>query len=362
MRVTIIDRYILKQLIFPFVMGMAGFTILLSIDPLVDAMQYIINQKIDYRIVWSWFFNRLPSDMVYTFPMAMLFAALMTIGRLSKDSELTAIKAGGISVYRISYPVLFFALLVSIGALIFNEKIVPYTNRKAKFLKEKKILKITKSQTIEKALLRIPPDKIIYGGIVNPKIGKIFKVLLVFLKKGQISRILIARSAAYNFKTRLWTFKDGRFYLIDDKDSRLKSRFRMMVLKLNITPAKFKRKEKRPREMSMKELRKYIEECAAIGSENLLPLKVDFYLKTSIPFASFIFAFIGIAMGLRPNRGGAFIGFGTSIIVIFVYYVIMSFGRSYGRAGVLPPAAAAWIQNVVFAIVGIYYIYKADES
>ncbi|NCB47111.1 LptF/LptG family permease, partial [bacterium] len=145
----ILDKYIFSQLIPPFFFGFFLFVTIIAIDPIMQAMQNVVNENISYEVVWRWFYNRLPQDMIYTFPMSVLLANLLVFGRMSKDSETTAMRAGGINFFRIMVPVLAFAALVTIISFFFNEKIVPQANENARKIRRNEINRIIEPETTE---------------------------------------------------------------------------------------------------------------------------------------------------------------------------------------------------------------------
>ena len=356
----IIDRYMLKQLFFPYIFGMMGFMVILSINPLVEAMFFVINRNLPALSVMKWFLYRLPQDMGYTFPMAMLFSALMIFSRMSKDSEVVAFKSGGVSIYRMMTPVLIFALFVSIFALLFSEFVAPLATERAQKLKHREFLKINEPRYKEKVLVKDSATRILFMGKIDVNGGTVDRFMLMEVDQTKpymlVRRIAAARAF---YEHGVWRLADTVEYEYDESGwATVVSRVSYRTVKLNHVIEDFRKVEKKTDEMSMRELKAYINMCNRTGTKRTIPLLVDFYLKGSIPFASFIFAILGTAMGLRHIRGGAFIGFGISTVVVFVYYVAMSFARSYGRVEILPPLAAAWLHNIIFGFVGFYFVSR----
>jgi len=113
--------------------------------------------------------------------------------------------------------------------------------------------------------------------------------------------------------------------------------------------------------MSYNELKGRIEAYERTQFMDTTEMRVGLAMKTSLPFASFFFAIIGASFGLTNNRSGAFIGFGVSILIIFIYYVMMSLFTALGKSGFLPPMLAAWAQNIIFAFVGFYIVKNIND-
>ncbi len=360
MKITILDRYIFKKLFVPFIGGMCGFLIILSIDPMVNSMQYMINNKIAPFMVFKWFIYKLPENILYTFPMSVLLSTLLVFSDLSRNSEITAIKAGGINLYRLMLPTMVFAFIVSLCALLFNEKVTPIAYKRQKVIKEQYILKIPPSRIKENIFLKDSADTLLFVGRAYIDDQELRRIAFIKLKNGLLNEIIFCkRGKKIDGK---WIFYTGYVYEYIDGKERFKNTFRKKHLTIEHKLSEMKIENKRPKEMSIKQLRSYIEKLKKNALTKTTPFEVELYLKTAIPFASFIFGFIGIAMGLRPNRGGAFIGFGMSLLVVFIYYVCLSIFRSYGKGELFHPLIAGWFPNIIFCFIGIYFIHKANQQ
>ena len=159
-----------------------------------------------------------------------------------------------------------------------------------------------------------------------------------------------------------WVLWDGIVYRYDnDLKGEVVEEFKRKVVSLKEKPEDFKKEDTRYGEMSMRQLRYWIKYHYEKGFQDVTKLLVEFYMKTSIPFACFIFGVIGAALGTGHTKGGAFIGFGISVIIIFIYYVLLSISRSYGKNGVIPPLVAAWLQNIIFIIAAFYLMLKVKD-
>ncbi|PKK92265.1 MAG: hypothetical protein CVV64_02300 [Candidatus Wallbacteria bacterium HGW-Wallbacteria-1] len=357
----LIDRYILKQLLKPFFFGMFGFILIISIDPMVDSMKYVINNGVSAGIVLKWFLYRLPQDMVYTFPMAMLLSSLLCFGAMSGNSEIIAIKASGISAYRLVFPVMIFSLGASLACLAFSEIVIPPTNKESDRIRKEDILQIRTHPIKENIFTKTGHDSLMCAQRINLKDKTMRNVMIIHLGTDRKpARRIVAKSAV--FKNESWTFYDVSVYRFDKGGaSSLVKTYPEKQLKVYEKPEQFEDDQRKPKHMSMKLLRQKIAELSKSGSEPTIPYLVEYYLKSSIPFSTFVFAIIGVAMGFKPARTGAFVGFGISLLVIFAYYVAMSFCRSYGRMGFLPPPVAGWLQNFLFLAVGLWLLSKVDR-
>lgn len=356
----ILDRYIFVQLIAPFFFGFFLFVTIIAIDPIMTAMQNAVNENVPFEVVWRWFYNRLPQDMIYTFPMSVLLANLMVFGRMSKDSETTALKAGGTNFFRTMFPVVMFAVLVTAVSFVFNETVVPKANANARRIKKVEINKAVEPETTENAILRTSDGSFAYARRVYERRQFMEQVLLEYYdSEGVLKKRVSAPKATWDGNA--WTMENAVEQIYENNE--LASPTAIVRLKLDIKegPKDFARESKRPVEMSYKELKARIEAYERSQFMDTTEMRVGLAMKTSLPFAAVFFAIIGASYGLQNNRGGTFIGFGVSIFVIFVYYILMSTFLALGRAGYLPPMLAAWGQNIVFGFIGFMTVKRIND-
>lgn len=362
-----IDRYIMRELFWPYIFGMLGFLVVIAIDPMISAMKNVINKQIDIAVVVKWFLFSLTHDMIFTFPMAMLLSSLLLFGRLSKDSEIVAMKAGGIGFGRLVMPVVFFAFLSTVAAFLFGEFVMPYTTSRARDIQKNDILKLLPVRGAENVYIKDTDQRTIYAGKVIHFPGEEVAVRLEdvviseYDPKTQLPlRRILAKGGA--FMNKQWNFWDGMAYEYDrELNGVLVEEFKSKPIALKERPDDFKKEETRFGEMSLRDLRKRISYHYEKGFHDVVGLLVEFYMKTSIPFACFIFGILGAALGTGNSKTGAFIGFGVSVIIIFIYYVLLSISKSYGKNGVIPPLLAAWLQNLVFLAVALYAVHKVRD-
>ena len=361
-RIKILDLYIIKELIGPFIFGMLGFMVVISIDPMIYAMKNIINSSergVEALAVLKWFCYSLATDMIFTFPMATLLATLIVFGRLSKDSELTAMKAGGLSFTRLCYPVMWFAMFATVTAFFFGEFVVPHAVKRSQMIKRTQILKLLPIMGQENIYLKDSPDRTVYVERAD-NVNNILTNIIISNYDHDTSLLktrVMAKTARHIDGG--WIFSDGVLYDFDkDGNGNKIEEFAQKKIFINQKPKDFKRDEQTHQEMSMRDLAVKIRYAYDHGLSDVVGLLVEFYLKTSIPFSCFIFALIGAALGTSNTRSGGFISFGISMLIIFIYYVIFSIARSFGKNGMLSPIMAAWIQNIIFLAAGLLLIKR----
>ncbi|MFZ2960723.1 MAG: LptF/LptG family permease [Candidatus Ozemobacteraceae bacterium] len=354
-----VDKYIFMQLVGPFFFGFFMFVTVIAIDPLMFALQSIVNDNVSVTTVVRWFIYRLPQDMIFTFPMSVLLSTLLVFGRMSKDSETIALKAGGINFFRLLLPVLTFALLVTVFSFCFNELVVPHANKRAQEIRHREIMRIVEPEASENAIMRVSDGGFAYARKVFESSGTIERMLIEYYDNG----LLVKRYSAAGAR---WTGTNWELDAVIEQryhEGRVMESSATPLLRLPLvreTPADFARQSKKPNEMSYRELSDRIETYDRTQFVDTTELKVELAMKTSLPLASMFFALIGASFGLTSYRSGAFIGFGVSIVIIFVYYVIMSFATAMGKSGLIPVFWGAHLQNIIFAIAGLIIVRRVN--
>ena len=360
----ILDRYILNELAGSFFFGIMAFTIIfIAGDLLFQAANLIIEKGVSLMVVARLFVYRLPEVILLTVPMSSLLSTLLTFGRLSVNSEIVAIQAAGISFRRVLRPVLGISAVLAMLSLIGNETIVPFSNRASENLMKYEILQERPSVLKERVFLKDEQNgelkRVLYLGKLRPREGLMSDILVQEFDAGKLRRISTAVRGTW--RSGEWWVEQGEVFEVADAGKvNLLFRFDRQRLLLNLSPEQLEKASRRPAEMSSIELLAHINILKAQGA-NLLPLWVLFHLKLSVPWSAMILAVLGASIGVRtPRRGGSGIGFGLCIIIVFAYYVVMSFSRALGETGNIPPLLAAWLPNVTFLLLGALFVRKAD--
>ncbi len=353
----IIDRYVLKNIFLPFIAGFLGFLALLSIQPLVKALTYVFRDKIAYSVAFEWFYCKITDGMFYSFPMAVLLGTLIGFSNLSKNSEIIAIISGGINFYRLLYPVFIFSIIVSLISFYFEDEVVPKALEKVVKLERTKIRGYLESTYTYNVLLRDGKDSILYVRKIDTANGKAWDFVIFYLKKERLVKKIAAFEAEYK-GSKIWELKNClvTYYNSSQKVGKTNKHYDVLKVKLNSQPFDFKRATRKLRHMSREEILEIIRFRTKRGLGGIRKLLTEYHLKLALPFATFLFALIGSSVGVFFKRGGAAVGFGLSILVVFAYYIIVSIFKSLGSEGVIWPFAAAWGGNVVTLIFAIYLL------
>ncbi len=357
---TILDRYIFKELLGPFIFGIAAFTCILAGS---SVLFYLVGDAIKYGIplmqVIQLFIYKLPSVVVFTFPMSMLLATILAFGRLSSDLEILALRAGGVGFYRIVVSVFAMGFLVSGLTVLFNEAVVPQATYSGQLLMHQYTEK--KDPTIKQHInLTEYDEKGLPRRIVNVREvmkGKLQGVTLAEYEHGYLIRVMSAASGAW-VPTGGWNFYNGVMHHFSEQNPFQVTviQFQKEYIDIPIDP-QAQTHEKAPEEMNSQELKQRIAFQERTGEDPIQNL-MKFHMKFSVPFASLIFAILGAAVGVRPHRSSSALGLGISLVIILIYYILLSVGMGLGIGHVIPPLIAAWFPNLIIGTAGLVLLRR----
>lgn len=366
MRIRILDKYIFREVLKSFLFGICAFSaVFIGSGTLFNIAKFITDYGASLTSVAKVFVLSMPAVVIWTFPMSMLLASLLTFGRLSSNSEITAMKSCGISFSRIAMPAIIMGLIVSVVAMAWNEYVVPWANTAYKNVLYYEIEGNTAMMTQEHIILKEINDgkmhRLVYARLYNADTQTMQSLTMQdFDENGKVAHVENAEYAEWN--GREWTMHNGMIYDITEDESKAEHtmRFNTQVLPISVNPKQIVREQKKPEEMTMKELREQID-IMKTQYVNTGKLEAELYQRVTVPLASLIFALIGVPLGLQPTRNSSSAGFAMSIIIIFIYYALMTMGNALARGNVLNPLLAVWIPNIVGLIAGCYLIKKASK-
>ena len=365
---SVMNRYIISELILPFLFGMGIFTSLgLSIGAVFELVRKVTESGLPIGIAIEILILKMPEFIVLAFPMSILLATLMAYSRLSSDSELIALRSIGISVYRLIVPAIAFSLLIVGITFIFNNFIAPAANHQAK---------ITLNQALNQTKPSFKERNIIYpeyqnildaDGEKKNIMTRLFyaeefdgtrmkNLTILDRSQKQANQIITASSAEWNMAENVWDFYDGTIYLIGaDSSYRNVIHFQHQQLALPKTAFDLAKKNRKADEMNIFEAIEYLK-IIELGSDEkeIRKLKVRIQEKIALPFVCLVFALIGAAIGAKPQNSGKATGFGICIGLIFSYYLMTFIFSSLGIGGIISPFMAAWLPNFVgFGLAGL---------
>lgn len=351
-----VDRYVVKEYLGPFVFGVGTFIVILLGAQLVPWMlRLLMRDAYPAGIVLRIFVLRLPAAVAMTFPMATVFASLMSMSSLSSSGEVIALRAGGLSIPRLSAAVIVAGFVTSLLALAFNELLVPCSNDAAQQLIAEFAPKARPRQHFTFAIpAKGEPQRIVNARLFDPKRQRLEGLTVMEFKNGRFWQLFSAESADWRGET--WELRNVEHVITRPDGSQSKHKIASITHEIGKSPLELANLDKDPVDMSMTELHRALRNQRLVSpprSTEVLSLVMTIALRWAIPWASLGFALLGIPLGLRPTRATTSIGLGLSLVIVFAYYVLFNTMNVAGSQGALPPLLAAWLPNIVLYGAGL---------
>jgi lipopolysaccharide export system permease protein len=351
--VNTLDRYILREFVKTFSLIVVSLVCLYLIVDFFERIRMFLSNDATASQMASYFIFNIPMILSQMIPVTFLLSTLLTFGLLSKNSEITAMKANGVSLYRISMPVISLSLFVCIFAFLLAEFITPYTNQKAKYIKLVEVQKRKNPGSFKENQIWYRGEEGIYNfTLFDPEKSALKGVKINFLDRDMnLTRRIDAKEALWN--EGAWHFRDLVITTFPKGDFPVLERASSRIIDLPEKPADFTAVQKDTEEMGFWELRKFIEKVRTEGYDATQYI-TDLHGKIAFPLVSLILAFLGVAFSLKSERsGGIAQGVGTGIIIGFSYWIVFAFSMSLGHAGTLPPFIAAWSANIILGAAAL---------
>lgn len=357
----LLDDLILKDFALYLGMILASFITLTLIFTFFELLGDIVRNRVPFFTLGDYLVNVTPSMIYLMTPMSVLLAVLVTFGLMQKSNEVTAMKATGISIYRVIFPVLIIAGVLSVGLFFFDQLYIPHANKRQETLRNQ--IKGKPPQTY------LRPDRkwifgqqhtIYYYEFFDPDQNR-FASISAFVfdpETFQLTKRVYASGAHWEEGLQKWVFERGwtrtfRGAAIEDYRT-----FDVTTLaEVTEAPNYFKKEVKQSSEMNYQELRRYIQDLQQSGFD-VVRLRVQLHKKFAFPIITFVMAVIAIPFSLSAGRRGALTGIAVAIGIGMVYWITSGLFEAMGNANYLPAALAAWAPDLIFASAGGYLVLK----
>ncbi|MBC8183760.1 LPS export ABC transporter permease LptG [candidate division KSB1 bacterium] len=355
----ILDNYLLKQFLGTLIFALIAFTAIFIIIDLIEFLDKIIDHNVGFTIVFKYYVYYLPFIFILTLPVATLLASLFSVGQLARFNEITAMRASGLSNYRILSPLVIGGIFISLIAMYAGETLVPYANQQKKDVYQTYVKKNTRAgkRKTKNIQLQIDENQWLIVGFFDVKTNTAFKVSIEEFRNNSMTQRIDAPKMIWQDTT--WLLEEGYQRQFKNNVEETRSFQKKELKNINFKPEDIARVQKKAEEMSYLELKRFIEEIIRTGG-NPDRWLVELYLKISFPFANLIIILFGAPLASRKTRSGTAISFGISLLICFLYFGVIKLGQSLGHNGTLPPLFAAWLGNMLFGLGAVYILVKSN--
>ena len=352
--------YICREIAVPFLLGITTFTAVLLMGRFLQLADLVVTKGMLFTDILRMILYLLPFFSMVTIPMAFLLALLLAFGRLSADSEVTAMKASGVGLYSLLPPVLTCALLAYLATTFVTVYALPWGNSSFRQL----LLEVIETRATLNLKERIFnddfPGLVLYVDRYSRSDNAMSGILIqderdpkeastIFAERGMIERVPDTKSLRLSLKN------GGIHRGLGTTGYRLLE-FQNYEVTINLAPSA-KGVTKKEQDLTLAQLREELR-AYKLDDKKRRDLLIELHRRFSLPFACFVFALVGVPLGIQNQRSGKGAGFSVSIGIILAYYLLLSAGKTSGQRGVIHPAIAVWSPDILFLLAGAYLFRK----
>lgn len=369
MKITsLINRYIFKEFVSPFTVNVLFFTFIFLMAELIQITNWIVNYNINLPTILRMILYQTPYFLIFVIPLSIMITVLLTFLRLSSENEILAIKCGGISLYALLTPVFAFCFIgsaltifmtlygqswgrsalrdltyevvsanidIGLKERTFNDSfngVMIYVNEID--LKNKKLIDVFIEDSRQ-------PDKV--NTVIAPA-GKIFND-----PRNSITHLKLFNGSIHQTNLRQKTAHSIHFDTYD------------ISLETQGTSGPKEKKPKRPKEMTIVELSRYVRDSHPADAD-YFNAKLELHRRFSIPFGCFVLGLLAVPLGVQSKSAKRSFGMVLGLVFFLFYYLMMSLGKVYGETGAYPPFIGMWLPNLIIGGVGVYFLRRTANE
>jgi LPS export ABC transporter permease LptG/LPS export ABC transporter permease LptF len=364
LRFNVLDGYIGKMYLRVFLLTFVALVGIFQISTFIDLSDKLFKGTTTADMLLRYMWYRTPQFIYWCIPLSVLIGGLVTVGILTRTSELVVMRACGISLYRAAAPLLVFAVAAGGVLFLFEERVLAHSNRQAEELRH--VIRGGSPRTIDILDRRwiLGRRGEVYNYVFfDPKRSELtgFSVFRFAPRAGRLQSRAFYRTVSFagqatGFEqTVLWQARDGWVREFDRQEAQRAYRPVDRADLLVEPPQYFMSEQTAAERMTYAQLKRYIVELRASGV-NVTEHEVELHRKVSFPWVTLIMTLIAVPFAVTTGRRGAMYGIGLGIVLALVYWVAMSVFGAIGASGVVPPLLAAWAPNILFAAGAAYLL------
>lgn len=354
----VVDRAVLRELGVPFLIGTFAVVLMFQANMLIALFKDLQVQSLPMAAVFQIVAYRTPGFLNMTLPVGMALAASLAIGRISRESELTAMRAAGYSIRRVLVSVAAFGLLVSAAAFYNSERLMPAAEQRARKLETQAALVGSGPQFRSNVIVNLRNYVVALGTVSTAPDGTIELSDVLMVERPRSREIWLYTAKSGTYKDGVWTLRDTYWRQFSGPRLLQARPGKDVVINERISVQDFFTPPD-PSELNARELREAIARAKGIGADTV-QMEVAYHAKFAVPFACLVFALAAPVFAIWLARSG-FAGVLLSVVLVFLYYnahIIST--QILGRNGWLAPWWAAWLPNVLFVAAGFLALRRLE--
>ena len=365
---SIVNRYVLKEMLAPFSINILVFTFLFLMTELIKITNWIVNYNLSIFSVFMLIFFTMPYFLMFIIPMSVMLAVVLTFLRLSADNEIVALKSCGLSVYGLLPPV----LIISIAGFLVTLFITLYGVPKAKSTLEDMVLEMAasnvdiglKERTFNDAFKNV----MLYVNKIDLNQKKLIDIFIEDKRQQDITSTVVAPEGRLFSEPGKFIFhmvlSNGTIHQTNLKEHTANSiHFDTYKLSLDLKKEleRAGKREKDRDEMSIAELQQVLNQSTK-KDEDYYKALIAIHRRFSLPAACLALGLLAFPLGIQSKSGKRSFGLILCLFFFLLYYLMLSAGYALGKKGVYPPVIGMWLPNLTMAIMGMYFLFQATKE
>lgn len=365
-------RYILREHAAPFIYSLALIVFLFVLNFAFQILGKILGKGLETRIILEFFVYNIAWILAMAVPMAVLIATLMAFGRLAGDHEITALKAGGVSLWRLVAPVMAAGFVLAGLLMAYNNWVLPEFNYKSSLLRRSIYRKAPTMQMEESLFLFDVPEMVVHAKGIDHATRRMYETTIFDESERGVHTTIVADSADLVFDESRAAFEltlyhgqihrrdwrsARRYSLIDFVESKLQIEAKNMVLTRQ--ESKYRGDREQPVSMMLARIHRWEERDPELNARKIRAYWVEIHKKFSLPTAILVFILIGAPLGVKSGRGGIGVSGSLSVLFFLSYWIFLIGGEDLADRGFIGPGVAMWTPNVLLALLGVWLLRSA---
>jgi lipopolysaccharide export system permease protein len=356
----ILTKYLLKSLLLPLIYCLLGFTLIFIISDLFDNFSDFLESGIRPLTMLEYYSKLLPSVTVHILPVCLLLAILHSLSRLTRHSEIIAMRAGGVSIYRVVMPFIGVGIAATLFAAWINEKIAPDAAYRAEQILDYQKAGQNDEIFLARNLALKNRNRVWMVQTLDTRDGSMYNVELIEQRPDASDAV------KYHAEKALWL--DGHWWFMDltiqsyQENGDLAGPPEIVLQKemrdLRETPQTFMAEIKDPEYLSAREMRRYLRSKKDISGSTRARLLVDMHSRLAAPFACLIVTLIGVPVGAHTGRRGAFAGIMAAVSLFFIFYILQLLAQGLGKQEYIPAWLGGWLPILLFGAASPLFIHR----
>lgn len=354
-----IDRYILKEMMVPMFVGTVIIALLFMANEFIAIFKNFEITRLPFTAIVQMVLYRMPEWLSLTLPSGTAIGVALAVSRLARESEITAMRAAGVPIRRIFLPILLVGIAVSVANFLIVEKLMPPAAKEYRKIVSQSSFVANAPAFKSNVMLQLDRYTAHFGTIQRTREGTILLHDILIIERPKSGEVWLYVAEDGTYDDGIWTIDKPLGWAMNRTDLiAIESMDELVITERIRIPDLYSAPV--PEEETLKELRDAIERGKASGIDTTL-LEVAYHVKFSLPTSCFVFAIAAAAIAVSLSRAGPFVGLIVSMALVMLFYNIHIVSTEIiGKNGWLPPVLAAWLPNILYAVVAVVLVWRSE--